>query len=67
MLNQYRANFKKKEETEMNSVEIALVALMVGIVIWMAWQHAELRNLKERTKDTFSRVQGIINKERSGK
>ena len=51
----------------MNSVEIALVALMVGIVIWMAWQHAELRNLKERTKDTFSRVQGIINKERSGK
>ena len=51
----------------MNIIEIALVALMVGIIIWIAWQHTKLKNLEERTKDTLSRVQGIINKERSGK
>ena len=51
----------------MNIIGIALVALMVGIIIWIAWQHTKLKNLEERTEDTFSRVQGIINKERSGK
>ena len=51
----------------MNIIEIALVALMVGIVIWIAWQHTKLKNLEERTKDTFSRVQGIINRERAEK
>ena len=51
----------------MNIIEIALVALMVGIVIWMAWQHTKLNNLEERTEDTFSRVQGIVNELRSGK
>lgn len=51
----------------MNIIEIALLVLVVGIVIWIAWQHAELRNLKERTEDTFSRVQGIVNELRSGK
>ena len=51
----------------MNIIEIALVALMVGIVIWMSRQHTKLKNLEERTNDTFSRVQGIINKERAEK
>lgn len=51
----------------MNIIEIALVAIMVVILVWMACQHTKLKNLEERTEDTFSRVQGIINKERSGK
>ena len=51
----------------MNIIEIALVALMVGIIIWIAWQHTKLKNLEERTEDTFSRVQGIVNELRSGK
>ena len=51
----------------MNIIEIALVALMVGIVIWMAWHEYRLDRLERRTKDTFSRVQGIIKKERAKK
>ena len=51
----------------MNIIEIALVALMVGIVIWMAWHEYRLDRLERRTKDTFSRVQGIIHRERAEK
>ena len=51
----------------MSIIEIALAALMVGIVIWMARQHTKLKNLEERTNDTFSRVQDFINEERAEK
>ena len=51
----------------MNIIEIALVSIMVVILVWMACQHTKLKNLEERTKDTFSRVQGIVNELRSGK
>ena len=51
----------------MNGIEIALVALMVVILVWTVCQHTKLKNLEERTNDTFSRVQGIINKERAEK
>ena len=51
----------------MNIIDIALLVLVVGIVIWIACQHTKLKNLEKRTEDTFSRVQGIINRERAGK
>ena len=51
----------------MNIIEIALLVLVVGIVILIACQHTKLKNLEERTEDTFSRVQGIVNELRSGK
>ena len=51
----------------MNGIEITLAALMVLIIVWMARQHTKLKNLEERTNDTFSRVQGIINRERAKK
>lgn len=51
----------------MNIIEIALVAIMVVILVWMACQHTKLKNLEERTKDTFSGVQKIIDRERAEK
>ena len=51
----------------MNGIEIALAALMAFIIVWMAWQEYRFDRLERRTKDTFSRVQGIINKERAEK
>lgn len=48
-------------------MDLILAGGFAALAIIVAIQHTELRNLKERTKDTFSRVQGIINKERSGK
>ncbi len=51
----------------MNGIEITLAALMVLIIVWMAWHEYRLDRLERRTKDTFSRVQGIINRERAKK
>jgi len=51
----------------MNGIEIALAALMAFIIVWMAWHEYRLDRLERRTKDTFSQVQEIINKERAEK
>ena len=51
----------------MSIIEIALAALMVLIIVWMAWHEYRIDRLERRTNDTFSRVQGIINKERAEK
>ena len=51
----------------MNGIEIALAALMVLIIVWMAWHEYRFDRLERRTKDTFSKVQEIINRERAEK
>ena len=55
----------------MNGIEIALFVimfvLMAIIIVWMAWHEYRLDRLERRTKDTFSKVQEIINRERAGK
>ena len=51
----------------MSIIEIALAALMVLIIEWMAWHEYRIDRLERRTKDTFSKVQEIINKERAKK
>ena len=51
----------------MSIIEIALAALMVLTIAWVAWHESRLDQLERRTKDTFSKVQEIINKERAKK
>ncbi len=51
----------------MNCIEITLAALMVLTIAWVAWHESRLDQLERRTKDTFSKVQEIINKERAKK
>ena len=51
----------------MSIIEIALAALMVLIIVWMAWHEYRLDQLERRTRDTFSRVQDFINEERAKK
>ena len=52
----------------MNGIEIALVALIVLIIVRIiVLIIARIDQLERRTKDTFSKVQEIINKERAKK
>lgn len=48
-------------------MDLILAGGFAALAIIVAIQHAKLKNLEERTKDTFSRVQGIVNELRSGK
>ena len=48
-------------------MDIVLAGGFAALAIIVAIQRSKLRNLEERTEDTFSRVQGIINKERAEK